>query len=382
MSRALDAIAPSFYAARSRWPDAPNMQAHYEDLAKTFEENGSSLLELCKSFLEMVCITVVNELGGDLPVSSTPTTTELLGSALDALGLRNERGASALGRMISGYNKVADGLSAVRSQEGSVAHGKDGFLEAMSDHHSRVYLLSADTIISLILNAYEGVDPSILHTREKHIRFKHHNDKIDAGTGVSAEVDEDGMLVLNFRAGSQREGEGIELRTPTSELLYYLDRQAYMDVIAALRGVSPVETGDEADDVEIQLEETETPTEAGTEIPADTYAETAVEHRLEALTEYSGKYADKVHPLYEYIIHSLLSGKDDQAAEVQSLTYTLLNGMEDLAVVDWTTRDSTRSAVRVFVKKLFSLFRNAGLGLEALDGLVEWLAENIEGGGS
>ena len=129
------------------------MQAHYEDLARTFEENGSSLLELCKSFLEMVCITVVKELGGNLPASSTPTTTELLGCTLDTLGLRNERGASAFDKVISGHNKIADGLSEARNIDGSVAHGKDGFIDAISDRHTRVYLLSADTIISLILKA-------------------------------------------------------------------------------------------------------------------------------------------------------------------------------------------------------------------------------------
>lgn len=379
MSQALDNIAPSFYAAKNRWPDAPNMQAHYEDLAKTFEENGSSLLELCKSFLEMVCITVLSEIGEPLP-GNNPSTTQFLVAVLDKLGLRNTRGASAFDKVLSVHNKLADALTEVRNQEGSVAHGKDGFLDVMSDRHARVYLLSADTIISLILNAYEGVEPSILHTREKHTRYKYHNDKIDAGTVVNAEVDEDGMLVLSFRAGSQREGEGIELRTPTSELLYYLDRQAYMDVIVALRGVTPTETDAEPDDVEIELEETQTPTVSETETPADVPTEATASPHLEAITEYSGRYVDQVNPLYEFIIHSLLNGKSEQAAHVQNLTYTLLNGMEDLGMVDWSTRESTRSAVRVFVKKLFSLFAIDGLGPEALEGIVSWLAGQIVGG--
>jgi hypothetical protein len=63
MTNHLDDIAPSFKAVTTRWPDAPNIQAHYADLASTFESNGSSLIELCKSFLEMVCITIVTELG-------------------------------------------------------------------------------------------------------------------------------------------------------------------------------------------------------------------------------------------------------------------------------------------------------------------------------
>jgi len=379
MSHALDTIAPSFYAAKVRWPDAPNMQAHYEDLARTFEENGSSLLELCKSFLEMVCITVLSELGEPLP-GNNPSTTQYLVAVLDKLGLRNTRGASAFDKVLSAHNKLANALTEVRNQEGSVAHGKDGFLDVMSDYYMRVYLLSADTIISLILNAYDGVEPSILHTREKHTRYKRYNDEIDAGTAVSAEVDEDGMLVLNFRAGSQREGEGIELRTTISELLFYLDRQAYMDVVNVLRGVTLADTSEEQDEEVVETTEAAIPAEAAAETPADIHTETPVAHRLEPLSEYSGRYAHMVHPLNEYIIHSLLGGKVDKAEQVQKLTYTLLNGMEDLGVVDWSKRDSTRSTVRVFVKKLFSLFAIDGLEPEALEGIVNWLAGQIVGG--
>ena len=374
MSQSLDDIAPAFRAARDRWPDAPNMQAHYADLARSFEENGSSLVELCKSFLEMVCITVLSELGEPLP-GSNPHTTQYVVAALDKLGLSNTRGASAFDKVLSAHNKLADALTEVRNREGSVAHGKDGFLNAMSDRHARVYLLSSETIISLILSAYEGVEPSILHTREGHDRFKHHNDKIDAGTAVTAEVDEDGILVLSFRSGTQREGEGIELRTPTSELLYYLDRQAYVDVHNALRGITPPEADDQPDEAEVEPTEVEAPVETVSEPPA----ETPRPRHLETLTAYSGRYADKVNPLYEYIIHSLLGGRDEQAVQVQNLTYTLLNGMEDLGVVDWSKRASTRSAVRVFVKRLSSLSAIDGLGPEVVDEIVNWLAEQIVG---
>ncbi len=367
MSNALDDIAPSFYAAKCRWPDAPNIQAHYADLATTFEENGSSLLELSKSFLEMVCITVVNELGGNLPASSTPTTTELLACALDVLGLRNERGASQLSKIISAFNKIADGLSEVRNHEGSVSHGKDGFLDVMSDQNVRVYLLSTDAIISLILARYDGVDPSIMHTREGHDRYKHHNAKINAGAAVNAEIDEDGMLVLNFQAGALRKDEGPELRVPVSKLLYNLDRQAYVDVLDALQGA--VQPGVE-EEILYKMPSL---------LPT---TEKAASPHFEALTEYSGWYVELVNPLYEHIVHSLLDGNDTQAVLIKNLTYTLLNGMENLGVVDWSTRDSTRSAVRVFVKRLLSLYAIEGLGSEAVEGIVNWLAGKIDGGGA
>ncbi len=378
MTTALDDIAPAFRDAKERWPDAPNMQAHYDDLVRSFETNGSSLIELCKSFLEMVCVTVLNELGGDVPTNGS--TTQYVVAALDKLGLRNTRGASAFDKVLSAHNKLADALTEVRNQEGSVAHGKDGFIDAMSDRHARVYLLSADTIISLILQAYDGIEPSILKTREPHNRFVHHNVKIDAGTQIEAQVDEDGVIVLSFRAGSLE--DGFELRVSASELLYYLDRQAYVDVLEALRGIKTEveEEGVEAGDTEDEYDEGQ----AVDELPAESAEQQQkTETRpLEPVTEYQGKYADKVTPLYEYIVHTILSGNEEDATQILNLTYTLLNSMEDLAVVDWQERHSTKSKVRLFVKKLSKLFSIDELERDSLDQIVEWLAVNIRGGES
>lgn len=375
MTSALDDIAPAFKAVATRWPDAPNIQAHYADLASTFENNGSSLLELCKSFLEMVCITIVTELGKDLPSSSRPTTTEYLGCALDALGMRNQRGSSALGTILSGFNKLSNGLSDIRNQEGSVGHGKDGFIDAISDRHARVYLLSADTIIAMLLQAYDGFEPSILKTRESHSRFSHHNERIDAATHVEAKVDEDGVVELSFRAGTLE--DGFDIRVPASELLYYLDRQAYVDVLDALQGIGP------------QLEEEEireTEETAAEPEPVAKPEETAVGHKeplaqkLQPVTDYQGKYAEQVSPLYDFIFHSILGGNSQYASQIQNLTYTLLNGMEDLAVIDWNKRTSTHAEVRLFLKKLVKLFSLDEIEESSIDRIVEWLAKRIPGG--
>ncbi|WP_054683381.1 abortive infection family protein [Rhodothermus marinus] len=140
----LDDIAPAFRAAVERWPDAPNLQQHYRDLARAWEGEGSSVIELIKSFLECVCWTVLNELDAPKPDSSTPTTSELLSCVLDALGLRNQRGVGPLGKVISGHNKLVEGLNELRNQDGSVAHGRDGFVDAIANRHMR-YICSRPT---------------------------------------------------------------------------------------------------------------------------------------------------------------------------------------------------------------------------------------------
>ncbi len=376
MINILDDIAPSFRAAVNRWPDAPNIQAHYTDFVKTFENNGSSLIELCKSFIESVCITIINELGGNVPTNCS--TTEYIVSALDQLGIKNTRGASAFDKVLSAHNKLADALTEVRNNEGTVAHGKDGFLDAISERHARVYILSADTIINLILQAYDGVEPSVLKTREPHIRFSHLNKRIDEATQINAKVDDDGVVELSFRAGSLE--DGFDLRVPASELLYYLDRQAYVDVLDALRGITT-----EAMEEDIS-ESTETEVETIEESVEVIKEESELEEskplstELSPVSEYEGKYSDQVSPLYDFIFHSILGANSQTATQVQNLTYTLLNGMEDLAVIDWSKRKSTRSKVRLFIKKLIKLFSLREIDENSIDQIVDWLSQRIAGG--
>ncbi len=378
MNRPLDDTAPAFRAACERWPHAPNLQQHYRDLARTFEEEGSSLIELTKSFLEAVCWTVINELGATPPDSSAPTTTELLSCVLDALELRNRRGVGPLGKVISGHNKLAEGLNELRNQDGSVAHGMDGFLDAISSRHARVYLLSADSVIALILSAYDGKEPNLLTTREPPDRFRHLNERIDAGCALDAEVDmEEGVLVVRVLAGDQTPGEAIELRVPPSELLYHLDRQAYLSVLEVLREVPPAEREEETEPVvEEETEAAEVVTEGERAAPPKPAPKPS---RLQLLDAYQGRYRDKVTALYEFVIHNLLNGNDAQAQQVLRFVNTLLAEMEKLAVVDCAKRPSVRSRVKVYLKRLITVAGVEGLSIGQGQPLLEWLSREIEG---
>ena len=379
MDSTLDDIAPAFRAACERWPDAQNLQQHYRDLARTWEEEGSSIIELAKSFLESVCWTVLKELGAPEPETSTHTTTELLSYALNALGLRNQRGVGPLGKVISGHNKLAEGLNELRNQDGSVAHGKDGFLDAISSRHARVYLLSADSVIALILSAYDGKEPNLLTTREPPDRFRHLNERIDKNCVLDAEVDmEEGVLVVRVLAGAQTPDEAIELRVPPSELLYHLDRQAYLSVLEALQGVPSTER--EKEDEPSAADEAEV-TEVIPEAEPITPPEPAPEpSKLQLLDAYHGRYREKVPPLYEFVIHNLLDGNDSRAQQVLRFANSLLSEMEKLAVVDWARRERERAAVRLALKRLVRLAEIDGLGPAQIELLLDWLSREIEGG--
>ena len=96
--------------------------------------------------------------------SAQPSTTDLLVAALDPLGLKNTRGATKLDKVLSGFNRLADAIGDMRNEAGPVAHGKDGFLDAIAADHARAFLHAGDAILGILLNAFEGKQPDLIAT--------------------------------------------------------------------------------------------------------------------------------------------------------------------------------------------------------------------------
>lgn len=366
----LDAVAPHFAIAARRWGDAANLQAHYEDLAKTFESGGCSTIELAKSFIESVCITLLTEFGEK--VNNDESTTFYLQGALSVLGLRNTRGTDKFDKVLSAFNKLSDGLADVRNQDGSVAHGKDGFLDTIMTQHARVFVLTADMIVSLLMMAYDGTEPSIRHTRDPHIRFRHLNDRIDRGMAMDSQIDEasGSLVVIIYRPQEQglarQFNDGIEIRVSASELLYALDRQAYIAAIEKLRGLSMEPESPEVDSDADQESVEEKKVFSQPKMPA----------RMERVAAYEGPFSEHLADLSVYLSKAgdFTTIDEDHAAE---LAATLLKRMEDLAVIDWKERESTLASVRLAIKRSGKLFAE-DFNDEQVKRILDWLKDHID----
>jgi len=377
MSRALDDITPAFRAACERWPDAPNLQQHYNDLARTWEGEGSSIVELTKSFLECVCWTVIKELNAKGPDSATPNTHQILRSALAALGLSNQRGFGPFDDLISGLNKLTKSIDDLRRNDGSVAHGKDAFVDPISSDVVRAYIAATDAIITTILRAFDGTDPNIRTTREPVTRWAHLNERINATTMLDAQVDEEtGKMTVRIYCRALE--EPIEMLLSPAELLYELYREAYVEVVQAIRSL-PIREEETEPVVEEETEAAEALTEGEPTAPPESAPEPS---RLQLLDEYQGRYRDKVSTLYEFVIHNLLNGNDAQAQQVLRFVNTLLAEMEKLVVVDWAKRPSARSRVKLYLKRLITLAGVEGLTIEQSQPLLEWLRREINSAGA
>jgi hypothetical protein len=213
-----DVVVPQFRHAKERWPEAPTLATHYDAVVKSYESSAYGIIGSVKSFIECVCLTILGEFGKASP--SDASTTLLLGEALRALGLDSGRGASKLGKLLSAHNKMVDALNEMRNEHDPVAHGKDGFLDALTTNECRAFLVTADTILTLILAAYEGTEPDLRFTREPYERFVRFHDRVDQATSIEADVDSDGEVeTLVVRLRTQTLPDGFEIRLEPSKLL-------------------------------------------------------------------------------------------------------------------------------------------------------------------
>jgi hypothetical protein len=340
----LDALAPNYRRVREHWKDAPTLSCCHGALIKCFDGDAHGLVEHVKSFIEVVCVTILGEFGEPMP-SSSPTTTELLVAALRPLGLQNTRGASKLDKVLSGFNRLADALSEMRNDHGVVAHGKDAFLEGVAIDHTRAFLQAGDAILSVLLNAMEGKEPNILITREPWERFTHLNERIDQAVGVEARVDDDGhRSVLVFAVATGPMNEAIEIRVEPSRLLCGIDRSAYVEVLKTVGEAGPGTKEDEERGMEVGRAEDLKPAPAPVSRPV-----------TEVVPVYEGRLA-AMRPGLEGFLGAEGWQFRQVAPDDRKLVDSLLATADQNMGLDWRQREGLQARLKVAFRRVLVQF--------------------------
>lgn len=361
----LDLLAPNYRRASERWPDAPTLSRCHESLVACFAGNAHGQVEHVKAFIESVCLTILGEFHEPMP-SATPSTTDLLVAALKPLGLQNTKGASKLDKVLSGFNRLADALTDMRNEHGPVAHGKDGFLDALATDHARTFVHTGDMILSVLLNALEGKEPDLTVTREPYERFPHLNERIDQAVGIEAHVDDDldrPMVVIAVGTGPR--DEAIEIRVEPSRLLYSIDRAAYIEVLKtadALAGEEEEEEDEEDDELATIPEELTEPELIGTVQSAPSLV----------VHDYSGRLAVLRTALRAFLTGEAWKSPED-AAESADLTESLLATMDQNMGLDWKQREVLQARLKVACRRVLMRFGSeAKKAEEVAEKLLTW----------
>jgi len=338
----LDSIAPQFRLAMERWPEAPTLVNHYRAVSECYAGSGHGLIATVKSFIECVCLTILGEFGKPMPCSD-PSTTELLVEALKPLGLENTRGTSGVNKLLAAHNRMADALSEMRNANDPVAHGRDGFLDALTANECRAFLVTADTILALLLSAHEGKEPNLQYTREPYDRFAHLNERIDRAVTLEAMVEdsEEGQLLLLKVRGTDA-GDEIDIIVPPSKVLYALDRTAYVGFLVS----SP-----------IQAEPLPARGEAGgaAVVTGSMHASEPTSLTPEVVSGYQGTLLP-LKATFDQYLESLGLAIARLARDGANLSDSLLATAEQHMGLDWIEREPLQAAMKVALKRTLIRF--------------------------
>lgn len=362
----LDMLVPNFRLAKEHWSEAPTLANHYQSLVDSYNSNSFSLIETIKSFIESVCLTILVEFGQSMPTAD-PSTTEMMVETLKCLGFQNTRGASKLDKVLSSYNRLADALSEMRNENGPIAHGKDGFLDNLSNNHMRAFLFIGDTLVGLLLSALEGKEPDLKFTREPYERFSHLHDRIDYSVAVETSIEDDEELptiVVKMRTG--RLSDDIVLRVEPSRLLYSIDRTAYVELLSAVE-IEQAEISEE-EDVEIEVKEK---------------PEIAVVQDTSPNVQLQKKYGGILLPLkaeFEGYLTTLGISNAFTTPEGENIIDSLLATAEGNMALDWKDREILQAKMKIALRRVLVKFGVDGKSAtESAEHLVTWFKIQFAG---
>lgn len=358
-----DAVVPQFRHAKERWAEAATLSQHYASVVESYEGSTHDLIGSTRSFIECVCRTILSEFGRPEPPSNS-NTTYLFREALRALGFENSRGASKLDDVLTAHNTMADALSFMRNHHDPGAHGKDGFLDTLSTNECRAYLITADTILALLLAAYEGTEPNLRFTREPYERFERFHDRVDHATSIEADVDTEGDVeTLIVRLSTATLPDGFEIRLEPSKLLYAVDREMYVQLLASALG-TPQPAAELGAGAAVPI--------AGVPLRAATPMATTAD----VVPTYDGALSSLKMPLQEFL--QTLGGLETAAATAgTNLRDSILATAERSMGLDWTSREPLQATMKVALRRMLTKFGiEAARAEQTAERLVAWLKTN------
>lgn len=226
---------PGIREACAHWKEAPMLHQTFEALERAIHDGNDTCIDCAKSIVEVFCRIVLDELDSSSspvrPQSELPSFGEWVSSAIRVLKLGENKNRQ-FQKLVSQHHKLTTALGDLRNESGPVSHGRDAFLERLSDHHRRAAVLSADAIVTFLHHAYLEAELDLVKTRlpyeSERLRDRHL--LIDQSVAIQASIDDDGLLAIEVALPG---GDSIPLKVEPSRLLYQIDREAYVEALKA-----------------------------------------------------------------------------------------------------------------------------------------------------
>lgn len=212
------------------WREAEMLQQTFETLKREVANDSDGSIDASKAIVECACKIIITELDDPArsirPDKEDAPINQWVAKAIQLLKLGDTRDR-AFADLLKSHNNLTEALRVLRNEAGPLSHGREGFIQAVTAHHRRAAVLSADSLIALLHKAYQGIEWNISYTREPYERFESKNKAIDAGCSIDAYGEENFLVATITLPG----GEAIPLKVEISRLLFSIDRNAYIEAL-------------------------------------------------------------------------------------------------------------------------------------------------------
>jgi hypothetical protein len=206
---------------------------HIEQQIRALEEsvtkNPSLAFDLAKALVESVCKTILQDRGQTTPNDDDlpklfGTTLEQLRVLPDAHTADKETGRS-IRKTAGALYSVVQAICELRNRQGFASHGKVAETEPLDSIQAELAARAADAVVSFLFKAHRQYAPSA--AKPKRLEY-------EVSTEFNTFVDESCEPIRIF-----------DLEYRPSEVLYYVDYEAYVEQLTSF-GLEPIEEPAEA----------------------------------------------------------------------------------------------------------------------------------------
>lgn len=150
----------------------PQIEPLVEDIERASIKNAGATIDCAKALLECVCKTILRERGIELE-KDNPELPALFNLALSHMQLapntkdRESKAIKGITDVLGGLNRITNGISVLRNNEGTISHGKDGDFSPLDNIQAQLVARSIDAAVHFIYSAHKKypADPTVAFLR-------------------------------------------------------------------------------------------------------------------------------------------------------------------------------------------------------------------------
>jgi Abortive infection C-terminus len=202
------------------WNNPQYLKELIEETEGAVRDGSDRAIDGAKCLIECVCKTILDEHG--VAYKKDIDVIPLVKRTASTLGISADQGDGPLRQIASGLTTITQGLAELRNEAGPFGHGKRADHPALRRPHRTLAVITAEAIAVILYEAHVERPLNLKFTRKPYDPEDGINERIDLAVQVGFDADTHEFIINDA------------MRFRPSQVMYELDREAYIDVVSTL----------------------------------------------------------------------------------------------------------------------------------------------------